>query len=350
MLAAATAVTELRSDSQRSTASLLEIQNLSVAFRTKARVIPVVRGVSLDIRERETVGLVGESGSGKSVTALSILRLLPPAAVSSAEMMRFDAVDLGLADRRLLRRIRGAEIGIVFQDPMTSLNPVLTVGHQISETLRVHLGMDKGTAAARAVELLEMVEIPGARKRFSEYPHQFSGGMRQRAMIAMALSCGPKLLIADEATTALDVTIQAQILDLLRRLQRDLGMAMLLITHDFGVVAGIADTINVMYAGRIVETGPVDLVFSDPRHPYTRGLLKSLPELGVSKSSRLWSIDGIPPDSGDLVSGCPFRPRCLDAVARCGETEPPLLEVAPVQLAACWVAAGQIEPENEGGS
>ena len=322
---------------------LLTVDHLSINFKTTAGTVAAARDVSFVVNAGETVGLVGESGSGKTVTALSILRLLPGTARVNSGTIRFGDEDLLRVGRRRLKQVRGGEIGIVFQDPMTALNPVLTVGHQLAETLRAHRSL-ADEAVKTPVELLEMVEIPDAKRRVTEYPHQFSGGMRQRAMIAMALSCGPKLLIADEPTTAVDVTIQAQILDLLHRLKQEIGMAMLLITHDFGVVAGSADAINVMYAGTVVELGPVAQVFTTPRHPYTEGLLKSIPKLGVPKGIRLDAIKGHPPDSGDIATGCPFRPRCPYALERCIKEEPPLMSVANRQAAACWVDIRAQEP------
>jgi oligopeptide/dipeptide ABC transporter ATP-binding protein len=300
-------------------------------------VVPAVRNVSFTVSHGETVGLVGESGSGKTVTALSILRLLPPSASIASGEVTFGGEDLVRAKRRRLNQVRGGEIGMIFQDPTATLNPVLTVGHQLTETLRVHRSLSRRAAAKEAVDLLTMVEIPDARRRVGEYPHQFSGGMRQRATIAMALSCRPKLLIADEPTTALDVTVQAQILELLQRLKKELGMAMLLITHDFGVVAGVADHINVMYAGAIVESGPVETVFESPRHPYTEGLLKSIPKIGIQKTVKLDAIAGHPPEHGAITKGCSFQPRCRYAIERCLQEEPALLPVGAAQSSACWV-------------
>ena len=322
---------------------LLEIDRLTVDFGTGRRARPAVRGVSLRVYERQTVGIVGESGSGKSATALAILRLLPspPAVITGRAIFKGDDLLKATSDR--LRHVRGGEIGVVFQDPMSSLNPALTVGFQIAEALRVHTGMSRHASAARAIELLELVGIPDARTRSQNYPHQFSGGMRQRAMIAMALSCRPVLLIADEPTTALDVTIQAQILELLRRLRDEFGMALLLITHDFGVVAGMVDTIHVMYAGQVVETGPVKDVFRHPGHPYTDGLLHSLPQLGVDKHSLLPAIEGNPTDASHALPGCPFRPRCPIAVDRCAIDNPPLMRFGATQLVACWVRGDAVD-------
>jgi oligopeptide transport system ATP-binding protein len=323
----------------RSPELVLDVRHLSVSFpMASGEKLRAVRDVSFSIRRGESVGLVGESGSGKSVTALAILRLLPVAPRGVGGKVLFGTDDLLQLDGRHLRRIRGGRIGTVFQDPMSSLNPVLTVGRQISEMVRLHRHLDARAAERRTVELLERVEIPDAARRAGQYPHEFSGGMRQRAMIAMALSCDPELLIADEPTTALDVTIQAQILDLLRRLRQEMNMSILLITHDFGVVAGTTDRVNVMYAGRIVEAGLVDDVFERPQHPYTQGLLASLPRLGVSKLEPLTAIAGSPPDPRHLSSGCPFRPRCSQAIDRCVDDDPPLEAITGHTSAACWVA------------
>ncbi|MBI4493504.1 MAG: ABC transporter ATP-binding protein, partial [Chloroflexi bacterium] len=288
-------------------------------------------------REGEALGLVGESGCGKSVGALSLMRLVPspPGRTVEGEVL-FQGRDLlKLSDDRI-RRVRGNEIAMIFQDPMTSLNPVLTIGRQITEALELHKGMNGSTARKRAIELLDLVGIPAAAARIDDYPHQFSGGMRQRVMIAMALSCDPKLLIADEPTTALDVTIQAQILDLIKRLQKDLGMALILITHDLGVVAGIADKIRVMYAGYIVESAPSDEVFRNPRHPYTLGLLRSIPRIDEPRKEKLIPIEGLPPDLINAPPGCPFAPRCAYALDRCRQENPSLASVAEDHRIACW--------------
>ena len=316
---------------------LLTINHLAVAFKTTSGIVPAAQDVSLIVREGETVGLIGESGSGKTVTAMCILRLLPASATLSSGEIWFGKEDLLRVKRRRLREIRGGEIGMIFQDPMTALNPVLTVGRQLSETLKTHRSLEGVAATKAAIDLLSMVEIPDAKRRATEYPHQFSGGMRQRAMIAMALSCRPRLLIADEPTTALDVTVQAQILELLERLKQDLGMAMLLITHDFGVVAGAAESINVMYAGRIVESGSVEQIFESPRHPYTEGLLKAIPKLGVAKDVKLDAVRGQPPEHLARLTGCPFHPRCPYVLDRCMTDDPPLVPVSNGHSAACWV-------------
>ncbi len=317
---------------------LLQVKNLTTRFYTDDGVVHAVNGISYTLNEGEILGVVGESGCGKSVHSLSIMRLIPdpPGKIEGGEVI-FNGVDLLKLPDPEMRRLRGADIAMVFQDPMTSLNPVYTVGFQIIEALMVHKSMDRVEARARAGELLRLVGIPGAEQRLNDYPHQFSGGMRQRAMIAMALSCDPKLLIADEPTTALDVTIQAQIVDLVKRLQENLGMAVMWITHDLGVVAELADTINVMYAGYIVERGPVSDIFKRTRHPYTIGLLGSLPRLDEAPGTKLLSIPGLPPDLVLLPKGCPFAARCLYADEQC-LAENPLLTPAESKnhLVACW--------------
>jgi oligopeptide transport system ATP-binding protein len=331
-------------------ALLMEVKDLRTRFSTQEGAVYAVNGVSYTLHEGETLGVVGESGSGKSVHALSIMGLVPTQTASVEGSVNFRGRELLSLSRDQMRLVRGAEIAMVFQDPMTSLNPVLTIGRQITEALKLHLGMDNEQARRRAAELLAMVGIPMAERRLGDYPHQFSGGMRQRAMIAMALSCNPQLLIADEPTTALDVTIQAQILDLVRRLRDKIGMAMIWITHDLGVVAGLADTLQVMYAGLIVERGPVKEVFRDTRHPYTLGLISSLPRLD-QKHQHLISIQGSPPDMRKAPTGCPFSPRCPFVVNKCWEEMPPLISAEgghPEHLAACWVdvrTAEQTRPE-----
>jgi len=317
-------------------ARLLDVQDLQTRFHTPDGVVKAVDGVSFHVDEGETLGIVGESGSGKSVTSLSIMRLLPnPARQIAGGRVLFEGEDLLAKSEAAMRKIRTRRIAMVFQDPMTSLNPTLSIGRQITEPLELHLGMTHRQAWRRAAELLALVGIPMPDRRLDDLPHQFSGGMRQRAMIAMALSCEPKLLIADEPTTALDVTIQAQILELIARLQAELGMAMLLITHDLGVVAGIADRVNVMYAGRIVESGPTDAIFADPRMPYTAGLLQSIPRLDDPRGRQLKPIRGLPPDLMDLPAACPFAPRCDFVQAACLEARPALRAVAPDRAAAC---------------
>ncbi len=317
---------------------LLDVRDLVTRFHTDEGIVHAVNGISYQLDEGETLGLVGESGCGKSVHALSITGLLPqpPARVSGEAIFR--GRDLLKLPERKLRLVRGPEIGMVFQDPMTSLNPTLTIGYQITESLELHLGMPRYLARLRAIELLTLVGIPEPERRLGDYPHSLSGGMRQRALIAIALSCNPQLLIADEPTTALDVTIQAQILDLVRRLRTIFGMAMIWISHDLGVVAGLADTVQVMYAGYVVERGPAKDVYNDSRHPYTIGLLNSLPRLD-RKTHELASIEGVPPDLRTLPAGCPFGPRCAYSAPDCLHENPPLQTVpnsTPDHIAACW--------------
>ena len=318
--------------------SLLEVRDLTTYFFTGAGVVRAVDRVSFELAPGEAVGLVGESGCGKSVSALSIMGLVPsPPGRTVAGQVLFDGRDLLKLPEAELRRVRGGEIAMVFQDPMTSLNPVLPVGLQLVAALEFHRGASRRAARRRAIELLELVGIPAPARRIDDYPHQFSGGMRQRVMIAMAISCQPKLLIADEPTTALDVTIQAQILDLIGRLRRELGMAVILITHDLGVVAGMCDRVHVMYAGHIVESSDVVSVFRDPRHPYTLGLLRSVPRINEPRKEKLIPIEGLPPTLVGAQTGCPFAPRCPYRVARSDEANPPLEEVAPGHMVACWV-------------
>ena len=315
-------------DGTRLGTPILSVNDLQVEFAGHGRVVRAVRGLSYDIGPGETIGLVGESGSGKSVSALSLLGLLPKRVGRvTAGTAIFQGQDLLHLSDEKLRTIRGARIAMIFQDPLSSLNPVLTIGRQITEAIEAHRNVSAKDARKRAIELLELVGIPGAASRINDYPHQFSGGMRQRAMIAMALSCEPSLLIADEPTTALDVTIQAQILELLRRLRAELGMAVLLITHDLGVVAGFADRLAVMYAGRLVELGPTETLLADPAHPYTIGLLRSLPRLDRPRQAALTPIEGSPPDLASDLEGCPFAPRCAWRLDRCW-TDPPLLVLA----------------------
>jgi oligopeptide transport system ATP-binding protein len=317
--------------------TLLRIKDLRTNFFTEEGVVKAVDGVTYDVSEGEILGLVGESGCGKSVSALSILRLIPnpPGKIVGGEIM-FEGQDLLKADEEEIRHIRGNRIAMVFQEPMTSLNPVLTIGRQLTEAIELHLKLDKNGSRKRAVELLEMVGIPEAAGRLNDYPHQFSGGMRQRVMIAMALSCNPKLLLADEPTTALDVTIQAQILEIMARLCKELGTAVIIITHNLGVVARYADRINVMYAGKIIETGTAKEIFANPRHPYTLGLLKSVPRLDEARKEKLEPIEGVPPDLVNLPKGCSFYPRCRYHVDQCLEEPPPLMLVAEEHFAACW--------------
>ncbi|WP_425068593.1 ABC transporter ATP-binding protein [Reyranella sp.] len=317
---------------------LLEVRGLRTHFHTDRGLFRAVDGIDFSVGRGRTVGLVGESGCGKSVTSLSVMGLVasPPGQVE-ADAILFEGRDvLGLsADER--RRLRGGKMSMIFQEPMTSLNPVHTIGQQIVEAILAHTQLSPQAAKARAVEMLELVRIPSARQRVDDYPHLLSGGMRQRVMIAMALSCEPALLIADEPTTALDVTIQAQILDLLQDLQRRLGMAMLIITHDLGVIAEIADEVVVMYAGKIVESAPVDALFADPQHPYTIGLLGSIPRIEVDRE-RLSTIEGSVPSPNNQPKGCRFAPRCPFADPRCHLEPPPLRDLGPEHRVACWKA------------
>ena len=320
--------------------TVLEVEDVRTRFHTRDGTVHAVNGISFDLSEGELLGVVGESGSGKSVTMMSLLKLLPmpPAEIVSGRV-RLDGEDLMGLDLDDLRQVRGARVGFVFQDPMTSLNPVLTVGYQLTEPLRVHLRMGGRAARRRAVELLERVGIPAAASRLGDFPHQFSGGMRQRVMIAIALACNPRVLIADEPTTALDVTIQAQILDLVKRLRRESGMAIVWITHDLGVMAGLADRVMVMYGGLVVERASVARLYRDPRHPYTRGLLATLPRLDGTRAERLESIPGQPPNLDRAPSACPFAPRCSHAFDRCRRENPPLEVVTDGHEAACWLGA-----------
>jgi oligopeptide/dipeptide ABC transporter ATP-binding protein len=308
---------------------VLSVRDLHVSFGTKRGLARVVRGLDYDLHAGETLAIVGESGSGKSVSTLALTKLIPMPPGRVTGTATFDGVDLiGLSERELLA-YRGRHLGFVFQDPMTSLNPVHTIGRQLTEGMRHHLGLSGSDARDRAVDLLERVGIPSARARLDDYPHQFSGGMRQRVVIAIGLSCDPEVLVADEATTALDVTTQAQIVDLVGQLQADLGMAVIWITHDLGVVAGIADRVLVMYAGQVVEEAGADALFGDPRHPYTVGLLSGLPVLGDLERRDLATIPGLPPAPTDLPPGCAFHPRCgYRSDERCATEVPPLREVA----------------------
>ncbi|QYK40411.1 MAG: ABC transporter ATP-binding protein [Paracoccaceae bacterium] len=304
-------------------APVLDVRGLKTVFRTRSGEVHAVNDVSFHLRPGELLGVVGESGSGKSVTMMSLLGLLPspPAEVRAGEVL-LGGQDVLRMSPEELRAVRGRRIGFVFQDPMTSLNPVFTVGDQLAEPLRQHLGMDRRQAAARAVELLELVGIPDARRRLSDYPHQFSGGMRQRVMIAIALACDPEVLIADEPTTALDVTIQAQIIELVKDLRQKLGMAIVWITHDLGVIAGIADRVMVMYGGQVVEQAPVRELFANPRHPYTQALLQTIPSLTGVREARLKVIQGQPPILSAAPSACPFRARCVYRFDRCDGENP----------------------------
>jgi oligopeptide/dipeptide ABC transporter ATP-binding protein len=315
---------------------LLSVKDLEVRFWTSRGTVHAVNGVSFDVAPGETLGIVGESGCGKSVTSLALLGILPRAGRATRGEALFEGRDLLRMSGGELRRIRGREIAMIFQDPMTSLNPVLTVGRQIREALETHFDLDRRAADARAAELLDQVGIPSPDVRLKDYPHQFSGGMRQRAMIAMALACEPKLLIADEPTTALDVTIQAQILDLLRKLVTDRNTSLLLITHDLGVVAGMCERVNVMYAGMFMETGRADDLFARPRHPYTLGLLQSIPRLDAGRKRRLQPIEGQPPNMLHSLEMCPFAPRCRFEVPESRQEVPTLRELEPGHHVACF--------------
>jgi oligopeptide transport system ATP-binding protein len=315
---------------------LLEVRDLRTWFRTDDGLVKAVDGVSFDLAAGETLGVVGESGCGKSVTALSLMGLVPPPGYVAAGSIRFDGEDLASATEARLRELRGDRISMIFQDPMTSLNPFLTVERQLTEVLERHRGLGASAARARSIEMLERVGIPDPGVRIRDYPHQFSGGMRQRVMIAMSLLCEPRLLIADEPTTALDVTIQAQILDLVRDLVRDSGTSVILITHDLGVVAGMTDRILVMYAGRVVEEGDTEPLFETPLHPYTSGLLASVPRLDEDDRAELVPIKGLPPHPSDLPPGCPFHPRCPRVMERCRRDYPAIVTIEDGRWAACW--------------
>tara|TARA_R110000782_G_scaffold10246_3_gene32150 strand:+ start:189 stop:1181 length:993 start_codon:yes stop_codon:yes gene_type:complete len=317
--------------------ALLEIDNLQTHFFTSGGTVKAVDGVSYDVNAGETVAVVGESGSGKSVTALSILRLIPkpPGEIVGGEI-RFQGKNLAFCTEDEIREIRGRDISMIFQEPMTSLNPVLSIGLQLTEPMMAHLNMSEAEAKERAVKLLELVGINEPRRRIEQYPHHLSGGMRQRVMIAMSLACEPKLIIADEPTTALDVTIQAQILELMKNLTREMNVAMIIITHNLGVVARYADRVNVMYAGRIVETGNASDIYHRPRHPYTLALLKSVPRMDRPRQAKLDPVDGQPPDLTRLDGGCSFRPRCKFAIDKCKESYPPLEEMGDQHYSACF--------------
>jgi oligopeptide/dipeptide ABC transporter ATP-binding protein len=318
--------------------ALLQVEGLRTYFHGRSGVVRAVDGIDLTLEQGRTLGLVGESGCGKTVTSLSIMRLVDePGRIESGTRILFDGRDLAAADEDELRAVRGNDVSMIFQEPMTSLNPVYTVGDQIAETVRLHQGAGRREAVDRAVEMLGLVGIPSPERRIKDYPHQMSGGMRQRVMIAMALACDPKLLIADEPTTALDVTIQAQILELMKDLRDRLGMAIMLITHDLGVVAEMADDVAVMYAGRVVETGPAASVFASPQHPYTEALLQSIPVLGMTQAEPLRVIRGMVPSPTSWPAGCRFAARCDYTMDRCREEDPPLLQAGPDQRAACWL-------------
>ena len=318
-------------------ATLLEMRDVRTYFYTEEGILKAVDGVSYDVEEGEFVALVGESGCGKSISALSIMRLVPnpPGRIVGGEIL-LEGKNLLELPERDMRNIRGNSIGMVFQEPMTSLNPVFTIGKQLTETLELHQGLDRRAARRRAVELMDLVGIPDSARRLDDYPHQFSGGMRQRVMIAMAMSCSPRLIIADEPTTALDVTIQAQVLELLQTLATETGTAVILITHNLGVVARYAHRVNVMYAGKIVEQGSADDIYHNSRHPYTIGLLQSVPRLDQERTGRLVTIEGLPPNLVSPPEGCYFNPRCSHATERCFREEPVLVQVGEGHTSACW--------------
>jgi oligopeptide transport system ATP-binding protein len=336
------------------TEPILQVRDLCTYFKTDDGIVKAVDGVTFDLAPGEVLGIVGESGSGKSVMSLSMMRLIPepPGYFPRGEVF-FGGADLLKASEKQMLALRGNRISMIFQDPMTSLNPFLTVERQLTEVLEAHKGKDRKEARNLSIEMLERVGIPAPAKRIDQYPHQFSGGMRQRVMVAMALLCEPALLIADEPTTALDVTIQAQILDLIGQLRDDFGTTIILITHDLGVVAGMADRIAVMYAGRIVEYADTASLFADPKHPYTQGLLASVPRIDEDRTDQLIPIPGLPPDLSALPPGCPFKPRCPRSIERCGEEYPDVVDLGPSHWAACWrvgddyrTAAGRPAPES----
>jgi len=317
---------------------ILEVKDLHVSFHTYAGEVKAVRGVNFHVNRGEAVAIVGESGCGKSVTAQSLMKLIPmpPGEIKQGQIL-FNGQDIVKKSNKEMESIRGRDIGMIFQDPMTSLNPTMTIGNQIMEGLIKHQKMSNAAARERAIELLTIVGIPQPERRVNQYPHEFSGGMRQRAMIAIALACSPKLLVADEPTTALDVTIQAQILDLMKDLQKKMGTSIILITHDLGVVAEMCDRVIVMYAGKVVETGTVDEIFYNPQHPYTKGLLRSVPRLDLNKDEPLTPIFGTPPDLLKPPVGCGFTARCESAMRVCQEYDPELKEISKTQHAACWL-------------
>ncbi|MBI2831476.1 MAG: ABC transporter ATP-binding protein [Chloroflexi bacterium] len=316
--------------------TILQVKDLKTYFYTAEGVVKAVDGISYEVREAETVALVGESGCGKSVSALSIIRLVQyPGKIVGGQVL-FDGEDLLQASEDKMRSIRGKRIGMIFQEPMTSLNPVLTIGEQIAEPLRVHLKMDRKAASQRVVELLQSVGIPDAERRYRDYPHQFSGGMRQRVMIAIAMSCDPKILIADEPTTALDVTIQAQLLDTMTEIARRMNTSVILITHNLGIVARYADRVNVMYAGRVVESAGADSIFESPKHPYTLALLQCVPRIDVGRSQALSTMEGLPPNPNEMPKGCYFQPRCPYSTSVCEQEYPPLEQAGYGHMAACF--------------
>jgi len=325
---------------------VLEIKDLRTYFYTEDGEVRAVDGLRYDVKRGESVGLVGESACGKSVSAFSIMRLIPypPGVIVGGEII-FKGQDLLKVSEAEMRHIRGSRIAMIFQEPMTSLNPVLTISRQISESLELHREMDKKTAAEEAVKLLHLVGLPDAESRVGDYPHQFSGGMQQRIMIAMALSCNPELIIADEPTTSVDVTVQAQLLDLLDNLRSQFGTSVIIITHNLGVVARYADRVNVMYAGRLVETAPTDVLYSDPKHPYTVGLLASVPRLDLPRERKLSVIDGLPPHLARLPKGCAFYPRCYLAIDRCREEKPELEKIGENHYSACF-RSGEVQKDK----
>lgn len=325
-------------NNQKSDEKILQVKNLQTWFWTDAGIVKAVDGVSFDLHKREMLAIVGESGSGKSVTNLAIMNLIPnpPGKIIGGEVW-FGGKDVLKMDKQEIRQLRGNKISMIFQDPMTSLNPFLKISTQMIETIRLHQGLSKKDARDRAIEMLKLVGIPAAEKRVDCYPHQFSGGMRQRVMIAMGLSCDPEVLIADEPTSALDVTIQAQILDLIGDLSARLGTAVILITHSLGLVAGMCDRVCVMYAGRIVEQGGVDELFANPAHPYTRGLIKSVPRMDKKNTGRLFSISGQPPNVIDLPPCCPFYPRCSEAMPQCKMEYPASYSLSSSHRTSCWL-------------
>ena len=325
---------------------VLEVKDLRTYFYTEDGEVRAVDGLRYDVKKGESVGLVGESACGKSVSALSIMRLIPypPGIIVGGEVI-FKGQDLLKLSEGEMRRIRGNRIAMIFQEPMTSLNPVLTISRQLSEALELHRGMDKKTAAGEAVKLLQLVGLPDAESRVGDYPHQFSGGMQQRIMIAMALSCNPELLIADEPTTSVDVTVQAQLLELLDSLRAQFGTSVIIITHNLGVVARYADRVNVMYAGRLAETAPTDILYGEPKHPYTIGLLASVPRLDLARKRKLRVIDGLPPNLARVPKGCAFCPRCYFAIDRCREEKPELEEVGEGHYSACF-RSGEVQRDK----
>lgn len=318
---------------------ILEVKDLRVSFHTYAGECKAVRGVSFHVNKGETLAIVGESGCGKTVTSKAIMKLLPepPSEIKEGSEILFKDKNIVKMREKELRLLRGSEISMIFQDPMTSLNPTAKIGKQIAEGLKIHRGMNKKQAFEEAIKMLEVVNIPNAAKRADQYPHEFSGGMRQRAMIAIALACNPSILIADEPTTALDVTIQAQIMDLIKELQQKLGTAVILVTHDLGVVADVADRIQVMYAGKIVERGTTDEIFYNPKHPYTWALLRSVPKLSTENKAELYSLKGTPPDLVSPPVGCPFAPRCEYCMDICKETMPDATVISDTQEVSCWL-------------